>query len=75
MLFFPTMKTILVKFAQFAGAVKYTGVKKKATTTSVLIDTKLPDGDVPIILELWGMQSTPFFASALRSTLAWGGSN
>ena len=22
-------------------------------------DTKLPDGEVPVMLELWGMQSTP----------------
>ena len=34
-----------LKISQLAGAVEY--------------DTKQSDGEVPVMLELWGMQSTP----------------
>ena len=33
-------------------------------------DTKQSDGEVPVLLELWGMCNTPLIAIALRSTLA-----
>ena len=35
---------------------------------SVLYDSK-SDGDAPVMLELWGMQSTPYIAIASRFTL------
>ena len=38
-------------------------------------DTKQSDGEVPVMLELWGMQSTPFIAITPRSTLAQSGSS
>ena len=34
-------------------------------------DTKQSDGEVPVMLVLWGMQSTPFIVIAPKSTLAW----
>ena len=37
-------------------------------------NTKQSEGEVPVILELCGMQSTPFIAIAPRSTLARSGS-
>ena len=37
-------------------------------------DTKQSDSEVPAVLELWGMRSTPFIAIAPRSTLAPSGS-
>ena len=36
--------------------------------------TKQSDGEVPVMLELWVIQSTPFIAIAPRSTLAQRGS-
>ena len=39
-------------FAQSAGAVEYTD----CTSDN---DTKQSDGEVPAVLELWGMRSTP----------------
>ncbi len=33
------------------------------TTTSVLIYDKQSDGEVPVVLELWGMRCTPLLPS------------
>ena len=58
-------------FAQFAGAVEYTignceGVRHHPRPTSVLdMANKQSDGEVPVILELLGMQSTPSLLSLL----------
>ena len=51
-------------FAQSAGAVEYTdctsaGVGVKNPCESPGYDAKQSDDDVPVMLELWGMQSTP----------------
>ena len=49
--------------AQSAGAVEYTdcfsteGLKK--LDECPVYDTKQSDGEVPLMLELWGMRSTP----------------
>ena len=51
--------------AQSARAVEYTdcisaeGVRPPPTPTSALDMTQQSDGEAPVILELWGMQSTP----------------
>ena len=37
-------------------------------------DTKQSDGEVSVMLELWGMQSTSLLPSLPRSTLDWSGS-
>ena len=54
--------------AQSAGAVEYTDCisaegLKKTHPTSVLDDTKQSDGEVPVMLELWGTWSTPSLSS------------
>ena len=33
-------------------------------------DTKQSNGEIPVMLELWGMRSIPFIAIVRRSTLA-----
>ena len=43
-------------FAQSAGAVEY-------TNKCLGYDTKQSDGEVPVMLELWGMRSTPLLPS------------
>ena len=50
--------------AQSAGAVEYTNYRgvRPLTPTSVL-DMTLSDGEVPVMLELWGMWSTPSLPS------------
>ncbi len=50
----------MIYFAQSAGAVEYTD----CFSTSVLIyDLKQSDGEVPVMLELWGIRSTPLLPS------------
>ena len=44
--------------AQSAGAVEYTDRKTTPNECSGY-DTKQSDGEVPAVLELWGMRSTP----------------
>ena len=61
-------ETILL-VAQSAGAVEYTDCKTPPNECPGY-DTKQSDGEVPAVLELWGMRSTPFIAIAPRSTLA-----
>ena len=57
-----------MQFAQSAWAVEYTNC---FSAENVLIyDTKQSDGEAPGILELWGLQSTPFITIAPRSTPA-----
>ena len=38
-------------------------------------DTKQSDGEAPVMLEIWGIQCTPFIAIIPRSTLAWSSSS
>ena len=45
--------------AQSVGAVEYTDCFNECPA----YDTKQSDGEVPIMLELWEMQSTPSFPS------------
>ena len=47
----------LVYIAQSAGAVEYT--KTPLPNECPAYDTKLYDGVVPVMLELWGMRSSP----------------
>ena len=54
---FLTVSQILV--AQSAGAVEYTDCPKECPG----YDTKQSDGEVPAVLELWGMRSTPSLPS------------
>ena len=55
--------------AQSDGAVEYTnclpaeGEKAPPRNECPGYDTKLSDGEVPVMLELWGMQSTPSLPS------------
>ena len=51
------------EFAQSAGPVEYTDCTsaegKTPTNEYPGYDTKQSDGEVPVMLELWGMQSIP----------------
>ena len=47
-------------FAQSAGAVEYTDC---FSVEWPRYDTKQSDGEVPVMLELWGMRSTPLLPS------------
>ena len=63
--------------AQLAGAVEYTASQQKSkspTNKCPGYDIKQSDGKVAVMLDLWVMQSTLFFAIAPRSTLAQSGS-
>ena len=55
----PTLKS----FAQSAGGVEYTDCPSaegvRLSNKYPGDDTKQSDGEVPVMLELWGMQSTP----------------
>ena len=69
----------MLNFAQSAGAVEYSdrfSAEDKNPTPNECpgYDTKQSDGEVPAMLELWGMRSTPFIAIAPRSTLLRSGS-
>ena len=50
-------KILWLNIAQSAGAVEYTHC------FSAGYDTKQSDGEVPVMLELWGMRSTPSLPS------------
>ena len=48
--------------AHLAGAVEYTefiSAESKTPNECSGYDSKQSDGEVPVMLELWGMQSTP----------------
>ena len=54
--------------AQSAGAVEYTDctaaeVKDPPPNEFPVYDTKQSDGEVPVMLELWGLRSTPSLPS------------
>ena len=55
----------IVCFAQLAGAVEYTDctfaeeARPPSPHECPGYDTKQSDGEVPVMLELWGMQKTP----------------
>ena len=49
--------------AQSAGAVEYTDCKTPPPNECPGYDTKESDGEVPAVLELWGMRSTPSLPS------------
>ena len=51
-------KTSQELFAQSTGVVEYTDCNDPANE-SPGYDTKQSDGEVPVMLELWGMRSTP----------------
>ena len=53
-----TALTINHYFAQTAGVVEYTDYSKTPPNECPGYDTKQSDGKVPVMLELWGMQST-----------------
>ena len=68
-----------IAFAQSAWAVEYTDCKSTerwdpSHNECPRYDTKQSDGKVPVMLELWGMRSTPFIAIAPRFTQARSGS-
>ena len=50
-----------MNLAQSAGAVEYSNCFSAEECSGY--DTKQSDGDVPVILELWGMRSTPSLPS------------
>ena len=62
---------------QSAGAAEYTDCisaeGKNSPNKCPGYDTKQSDGEVPVILELWGMRSTPSLPS-LKSSLTRSGS-
>ena len=64
--------------AQLAGAVVYTGCisieRYDSLNECPRYDTKQSDGEAPLVLEFWGMRSTPFIAIDPRSILARNGS-
>ena len=62
---------ILLMTAQLAGAIEHT---ERPLKESPGYDTQQSDGEVSVILELWGMRSTYFIAIAPKSTLARNGS-
>ena len=52
--------------AQSAGAVEYTdSFSADPTNECPTYDTEQSDGEVPVMLELWGMQNTPSLPSLL----------
>ena len=57
--------------AQSAGAVEYTdsfsaeGLDSPTANECPVYDTKQSDGEAPVMLDLWGMQSTPSLPSLL----------
>ena len=62
------IERVMVKliFAQSAGAVEYTdcfSAEGYPPNECPGYDTKQSDGEVPAMLELWGMQSTPLLPS------------
>ena len=63
---------------QSAGAVEYTDSISAEGFDSPnecpRYDTKQSDGEIPVMLELWGMQSAPSLSSLPGSTLAQNGS-
>ena len=52
-------KAIITFFAQSAGAVEYTDCFSVEGLEDPVYDTKQSDCEIPVILGLWGMQSTP----------------
>ena len=60
-------------FTQSAGAVEYTVERYDSPNECPVYDTKQSDGEVPVMLELWGMLSTPSLPS-ISSPLAQSGS-
>ena len=52
-------QTVLFFLAQTAGAVEYTDCRTRPHNECPGYDTKQSHGEVPVILELWGMRSTP----------------
>ena len=67
--------TLIFSFAQSAGAVEYTyyiSVEEKDFSNKCPgYGIKQSNGEAPVMLELWGMQS---IAITPRSTLTWSGS-
>ena len=64
----------IFSFAQSAGVVEYNDcISAKRYTANPNeypgYDTKQSDGEVPVMLELWGMQSTPSLPSLLGPLL------
>ena len=60
----PTKYSFTNPIAQLAGAVEYTvhlyrGVRPPPSNECPDNDTKQSDGEAPVILGFWGMQSTP----------------
>ena len=61
----PSINTIYIYiyiqplFAQSAGAVEYTDCTDLPRNKCPGYDTKQSDGEVPAVLELWGMRCTP----------------
>ena len=60
---------LIMAIAQLAGAVEYTdctsaeGQDPSPTNECPWYDTKQSDGEVPAVLELWGMRNTPSLPS------------
>ena len=51
------------KPAQSARVAKYTAARQNSPNEYSGYDTKQSDGEAPVMLELWGMQSTPSLPS------------
>ena len=63
---------LLMNLAQSAGAVEYTdctSAERVRKNECPGYDTKQSDGEVPVMLGLWGNAEHPFIAIAPRSTL------
>ena len=58
-----TSSLFVCHVAQSAGAVEYTDCfsaeGQDPSNECLGYDTKQSDGEIPVMLELWGMQSTP----------------
>ena len=72
-----TINSLLVlvthqNIAQSARAVEYTDCREGKASSNECpgYDAKLFNGEVPVMLELWGIRSTLFIAITPRSTLA-----
>ena len=50
---------LLFLLAQSAGTVEYIYCTNCTPNECPVYDTKQSDGEVPVVLELWGMRSTP----------------
>ena len=75
--FFVLLFMLLIRSVSWGCRIHWVQLCRVVTppTECPLYDAKQSYGDVPVMLELWGMQSNPFIAIAPRSILTRSGSN